>query len=168
MYENLIGYTEDFNAELNVESSFIRGLVINALTMLERTIDAFISIHFCRDQKKSIELMSNVFATKYITFEAKRLIFKSITDNHHKDYKQLNLKNIHAKLDEFNLHRNTLAHCVIDLKPDSIELFKRTKHVTFLIFDKSINTKVYSRDMAAKIVNEIYDFIKPIAKMIDI
>ncbi|MDQ6903985.1 MAG: hypothetical protein M3139_13350 [Bacteroidota bacterium] len=167
MNDSLIGYSDMFDPELNIESSLVRGIVINALTLFERTIDAFLSNHFCRDKSRASELMTHVFATKYITFENKRMIFQSLTDTHHKEYKKLNLGNIHKSLEKFNRHRNILAHCVVDLKPKSIELFKSTKEVTFLKFEKSIEQEIYTRETAAQLANEIYDFIKPIAQMID-
>jgi|GEM_PF-6930973 len=156
-------YTEIYHYAAN-----LRGIVINTITMLERTIDTFLAYHYTKDNSSRLELMNTVFATKHISFEAKRMIFDHLTSTHHAEYKKLNLEGVHAKLDKFNKHRNALAHYVLDLKPDAIELFKKEKRVTFLKFEKSIENVTYTVEEILAIESEIYSFIKPIAKMLGI
>ena len=112
--------------------------------------------------------MNNVFASRFITFENKRIIFNNITElPKYKKYKQEKLNNIHAKLEKFNKHRNALAHYVLDVKQSSLNKFKETGEVTFMKFEKGIEYQTYTVTSATKIANEIHEFIIPLVALIN-
>jgi hypothetical protein len=139
--------------------------------MLERTMDYFMSKHFCgnsnnKERDKSDQLMNIVFATKYMTFENKRNIFDYITTTYYSEYKEKNLKNIHADLDKFNRVRNSMAHYVIEYSPESIQRFLTTQEITFLKFEKAIEKIYYSSESSMAFAAKISKFIEPVGGLI--
>ncbi len=166
----VIGFVEENpeNKKYMLDAATLRGHIINGMTYLERTIDTFISCHFCSDIIKADELIKCVFSSKYITFESKRSIFKNLLETHHKEYKKNNIDNIHADLDKFNEHRNNVAHFLLDLKPEALERYKNKKEITFLKFQNSLENKIYSFQTAIDIHNQMAACIKPIFDIIKV
>lgn len=96
-----------------IQDSFaIRGMIINSMTILEKYIDVFLSNHFCTQKAKRTEIMNCLFATKYITFESKRIIMDYILITHH-NKTELGFKKIAGDLDRFNKYRIAAAHYVV-------------------------------------------------------
>ena len=147
---------EEIRIEMLEHAAIIRGCVINAMTTTERIMDFYLAKHFCKDEDKSTELLNCVFATKYITFENKRLIFDYVTTTHKKEIKEKHLKGIHAHLERFNKERNNLAHHVMDFTKSSREHFISTQEVTFLKFEKSREKVRYTKESAELIAKDIF------------
>jgi hypothetical protein len=154
-------------------SSCIRGFIINAMTMLERTMDYFMAKHFCgssnpKEISKAEQLMNRVLATKHITFENKRIIFDGITSSYYPEYKKEHLINLHAELDKFNKVRNSMAHYVIEYSPESISHFLKTQEITFLKFERAIDKIFYSSESSLAYAAEISKFVEPVGLIIQI
>ena len=147
-------------------AAFIRGEIINAITMLERTIDSYLA-HRASTTEKRKELVEHVFATKYVTFESKRLIFNKIINEHNKDFKETELQGIHAKLNYFNSERNIIAHCVLDCSHEAVLHFTEKNEVTFNRYLHGTEKIYYTLLKSDILSKEIYAFVEPIFKIIN-
>jgi hypothetical protein len=157
----------DQDLKMMQTASIIRGTVINAITMLERVIDTYLSHHFADATEKRAELMQHVFATKFLTFDGKRHIFNKISSLHNSGFKKTELPGIHARLEEFNNHRIYLAHCVIDASEEAVKHYIKTKEITLLSYLHEIYPQRYSLLLASQIANSIYAFIDPVSEIIN-
>jgi hypothetical protein len=149
------------HSSMTQDSFDIRGMIINSMTILERTMDVFLSNHFCSEIEKRVEIMNCLFATKYITFESKRQILNYILITHYKK-SESRLKDINADLDRFNQHRITAAHFVVDYSNEAIQHYNKTKEVTFLKFEKSFEKEFFNIEKAYEISKKMDDYIIPL------
>ena len=160
-----MGMTDD-DMEMMKAASVARGEVINAMTILEKIIDTFLSHHFCSSMELRNEILDCLFASKKITFENKRALLKQVLDRHHKEYRNTHLPNIHAQLGKFNDYRNEVAHFAIDPSDSAVKNFKETGGITLLKFENSKETVIYTPKKVKEISEEIYKVIEPLAILI--
>ncbi len=124
-------------------SSFLRGAVINEVAFLEIMIDIFLANHFCKGPTEKRDFLKIVMQTKYISFESKRIIFHKLITCYYPDFPK-RVKDYHKLIDKIRDCRNKLAHSQLDISPNGIENFIKTKNIFLLDSIKESKELKYS------------------------
>lgn len=111
-----------------------RGMIINQTIMLERAIDEYLCLHFCKTQEQRTELMDLVFGTERMTFDLKKQIFKIISSRYHPNFSKEN-PIIHSDIKIIVETRNIFAHYLLDTTENGIKEFdQQDKIIGFIKF----------------------------------
>jgi len=118
----------------------LRGALIHEAVFLERMIDFFLSKHFAKNKKASIELTDWVF-TERITFENKVQILNLVIQKYFPEFKETH-PTYHKDIIYIVEQRNIFAHYLALNDDKDIELFLNDKTISFIKY-KNDSTVVY-------------------------
>ncbi|MEI2749835.1 MAG: hypothetical protein V9E88_13920 [Ferruginibacter sp.] len=138
----------------------VRGIIINEVVLIERLMDRFIANHFTADDKKQMELIELIFATKRISFESKRQIFKFLAEKYYSS-KFTDLEKLVARLKDIEDIRNIVAHYMLDTTEKGYENLKNNI-IGFVKFHNNTEIITYSNDK----VKEIFKMIREHQKIL--
>lgn len=149
---------------LKNEASVLRGVFIDRIIYLERTIDKFLSKHFCKTNELQDELMELVFASENSGFEKKRNLLGIILKRHYIDI-FTDSKVFFSKLKSIQTHRNIFAHCMLDFRQDSVVEFTKTNTINFIKYYEKTQTKPYSEKLTKVIFEDLKYCVEFVQKL---
>lgn len=137
------------NHDWNHPSHALRGIVINVATILEKSIDSYISKYLSSIEEKQNEIY--YFLLDRMTYEGKRTAFEAILkkNNTQEEFKRTSKKLI-DDIRKVIYQRNYFAHFLINFDP--IEAVNHPGEIGFIEFRDGEKTVWYSREKMIKFV----------------
>ncbi|WP_214072183.1 hypothetical protein [Mucilaginibacter sp. dw_454] len=141
--------------------ALFRGIFINKMSYIERTIELVIADHYCKNGL-SVEFVDFIIGEKHVSFDSKKVIFEKILQKHHKDYYEKS-KHLLKKIEFFQPHRNKLAHYMACLTDESIEKFKKDKTFGLIQYLELKEPVWYDVDLQTKVsisIDDVFEWCK--------
>jgi len=110
-----------------------RGEVINETIWIEKSVDVYIAKYFCKNEAIGKEMHLMILGDNRMTFENKKQVFDFLAKKHEMDWYQSynsirdnsrkkNRVPLAGDLDYIIGERNVLAHCMLDVSKEALEL----------------------------------------------
>lgn len=143
--------------ELQFKSAQFRGNILDSVSMLEMIMDVFIATFFCRNEQRIKDMQMFMIGDNRMSLESKRQVFYAIATRYYKNwYNSFSPdKKLNKALIDIIEQRNIFAHCVLDIRSESVIKFKKTGVVSFLRFKDDVSPFYYTDETFLKLYEDI-------------
>lgn len=140
----------------------IRGQIINDTIVLERTLDAYLSMYFSGVAEKGMQAYQLIFATDRMSFESKKQIFYFILQTYIPDALS-RYPNINKDLTFIIEKRNIIAHQLFSLTDEDV--LKQDSQVSFIRVKNTEQLHPITNEVLNDILSKIKDYLTIIQQL---